>query len=141
MIENGDVFFIMDFSALCDFFKRNIAIQYYLFDYWVFDACSLNFPQRQVFPSSGAPYCQYQSVQFSHSVVSNSLQPQGLQHTRLPCPLPTPIASSNSCPSNQCCHPTPVSAPPKWFCLIKDHAWNIWGFKDSLLWLQFLNEH
>ena len=39
------------------------------------------------------------SVQFSHSVVSNSLQPHGLQHTRLPCPSPTPGAYSNLCPS------------------------------------------
>ena len=46
------------------------------------------------------------SVQFSHSVMSNSLQPHGLQHTRLPCPSPTPGACSNSCPSSQWCHPT-----------------------------------
>ena len=46
------------------------------------------------------------SVQFSHSVVSNSLWPHGLQHTRLPCPSPTPGACSNSCPLSQWCHPT-----------------------------------
>ena len=44
--------------------------------------------------------------QFSHSVMSNSLQPHGLQHTRLPCPSPTPVACSNSCPLSQWCHPT-----------------------------------
>ena len=43
------------------------------------------------------------SVQFSHSVVSNSL-PHGLQHTRLPCPSPTPRVCSNSCPLSQWCH-------------------------------------
>ena len=43
---------------------------------------------------------------FSHSDVSNSLQPHGLQHARLPCPSPTPRACSNSCPSSQWCHPT-----------------------------------
>ena len=48
----------------------------------------------------------YCSVQFSHSVVSNSLWPHGLQHTQLPCPSPTPRARSNSCPSSQWCHPT-----------------------------------
>ena len=42
--------------------------------------------------------------QFSHSVVSDSLQPHGLQYTRLPCPSPTPGACSNSCPSSQWCH-------------------------------------
>ena len=47
-----------------------------------------------------------ESVQFSRSVVSDSLQPHGLQHAWLPCPSPTPGAYSNSCPSNQWCHPT-----------------------------------
>jgi len=40
------------------------------------------------------------------SVVSNSLWPHGLQHTRLPCPSPSPRACSNSCPLSQGCHPT-----------------------------------
>ena len=38
--------------------------------------------------------------------MSDSLQPHGLQHPRLPCPSPTPRACSNSCPSIQWCHPT-----------------------------------
>ena len=38
--------------------------------------------------------------------MSNSLQPHGLQHARLPCPSPTPGAWSNSCPLSQWCHPT-----------------------------------
>ena len=45
------------------------------------------------------------SVQFSCSVVSDFLRRHGLQHTRLPCPSPTPRACSNSCPSSQWCHP------------------------------------
>ena len=45
------------------------------------------------------------SVLFSRSVVSDSLQPHGLQYTRLPCPSPTPGAYSNSCPSSWWCHP------------------------------------
>ena len=40
------------------------------------------------------------------SVVSDSLQPHGLQHTMLPCPSPTPGAWSNSCPLSPWCHPT-----------------------------------
>ena len=44
-------------------------------------------------------------VQFSCLVMSNSLQPHGLQHTRLPCPSPTPRSCSNSCPSSVWCHP------------------------------------
>ena len=46
------------------------------------------------------------SVQFSHSVVSDSLRPHESQHTRPPCPSATPRAYSNSCPSSQWCHPT-----------------------------------
>ena len=46
------------------------------------------------------------SVQFSCSVVSSSLWPHGLQHTRLPCPLPIPRACSNSCALSRWCHPT-----------------------------------
>ena len=45
-------------------------------------------------------------LQFSCSVVSDSLQPHGMQHTRLPCPSPTPGACSHSCPPSWCCHPT-----------------------------------
>ena len=41
------------------------------------------------------------SVQFSHSVMSDSLRPHGLQHASLPCPSPTPRAYSNSCPSSR----------------------------------------
>ena len=49
-------------------------------------------------------------VQFSCSVVSDSLQPHGLQHARLTCPSPTPEACSNSCPLSQWCHPTVSSS-------------------------------
>ena len=58
------------------------------------------------------------SVQFSLSVVSNSLQPYGLQHARLPCPSPSPGACSNSSPLIQWCHPTISSSIiPFSFCL------------------------
>ena len=45
-------------------------------------------------------------VQFSCSVVSDSLWPHGLQHARPPCPSPTPRVYSNSCPLNPWCHQT-----------------------------------
>ena len=45
-------------------------------------------------------------VEFSHSVMPDSLRPHGLQHIRLPCPSPCPQACSNSCPLSQWCHPT-----------------------------------
>ena len=59
----------------------------------------------------------FSSVQFSRSVVSNSLRPHGLQHIRIPCPSPTLEACSNSCPLHRWCHPTissfviPFSSP------------------------------
>ena len=49
---------------------------------------------------------QFSSLQFSHSVVSDSLRPHELQHARPPCPSPTPGVHSNSPPSSQWCHPT-----------------------------------
>ena len=49
---------------------------------------------------------QFSSVQFSCSVMSNSLWPHGLQHAKLPYPSPTPRAYSNSCPLSRWCHPT-----------------------------------
>ena len=52
----------------------------------------------------------FSSIQFSHSVVSDSLQSHELQHIKLPCPSPTPRACSNSCPLSQWCHPT-ISSP------------------------------
>ena len=47
----------------------------------------------------------FNSVQFSHSVVSDSLRPHESQHARPPCPSPTPRVYSNSCPSSRWCHP------------------------------------
>ena len=46
------------------------------------------------------------NFQFSRSLMSDSLWPHGLQHTRLPRPSPTPGAYSNSCTSSRWCHPT-----------------------------------
>ena len=67
-----------------------------------------------------------QSVQFSHSVVSNSLWPHEPQHTRPPCPSPTLGVPPNPCPLSQWCYPTisssviPISSCPQSF--------PAWGF-------------
>ena len=61
------------------------------------------------------------SVQFSHSVVSDSLRPHEPQHARPPCPSPTPRVHPNPCPSSRWCHPTisssvvPFSSCPQSF--------------------------
>ena len=62
--------------------------------------------------------------QFNHSVMSPSLRPNGLQHSRLPCPSPTPRAYSNSCSLSWWCHPTiilccPLLLPPSVFHSIR----------------------
>ena len=48
---------------------------------------------------------RFSSVQFSRSVVSDSLRPHESQHARPPCPSPSPEVDLNSRPSSQCCHP------------------------------------
>ena len=50
------------------------------------------------------------SVHFSHSAMSNSLRPHGLQHARPPCLSPTPGVHSNSCPLSRWCHPAVSSS-------------------------------
>ena len=68
------------------------------------------------------------SDQISRSVVSDSLQPHGLQHTRLSCPSPTP-AYSNSCPLSRWCHPTisssgvPFSSCSQYFSASGSFPW------------------
>ena len=63
----------------------------------------------------------FSSVQFSCSVVSNSLWPHEPQHARLPCPSPNPRVYPNPCPLSQWCHPTissaviPFSSCPQFF--------------------------
>ena len=60
---------------------------------------------------------KYEWVQFSCSVVSDSLQPHELQHARPPCPSPNPRVHSDSCPSSQYCHPAiSSSVVPFFFC-------------------------
>ena len=56
------------------------------------------------------------SVQFSRSVVSDSLWPHESQHARPPCPSPTPRACSNSCPLSRWCHPTISSSVVPFSC-------------------------
>ena len=74
--------------------------------------------QRFIWPCL---YELFSSVQFSCSVLSDSLQPLGLQHARPPCPSPTHEVYSNSCPLSQWCHPTisssviPFSSCPQSF--------------------------
>ena len=82
---------------------------------------------KPIFLNAFHPVCvhgpQWQ-VQFSRSVVSDSLQPPGLQHARPLCPSPTPRVYPNSYPLSQWCHPTisschPLLLPPSVFPSIR----------------------
>ena len=90
----------------------------YLLDCLSSDTWMYNRPQtshvwtRFLIPTSYPQICftvmhsSTSPIQFSCSVMTDSLRPHGLQHTRLPCPSPTPGACSNSCTSSQWCYPT-----------------------------------
>ena len=72
---------------------------------------SIHLSHQSIHPTIKCLLSTYQLpgiVQFSsvQSVVSNPLQPHGLQHTRPPCPSPTHRVYSNSCPLSRWCHPT-----------------------------------
>ena len=72
------------------------------FSFLVLVNISITLPTITNFSS---PWQLFSSVQFSCLVVSNSLRPHELQHTRPPCPSPTLGVHSNSCPSSRWCHP------------------------------------
>ena len=67
--------------------------------------CSPGFFKNMFFPFLNLGSMEYPSVQFSRSVVSDSLRPHELRHARPPCPSPTPGVHSDSRPSSQWCHP------------------------------------
>ena len=87
--------------------------------------------------------CSVYSVQFNHSVVSDSLWPHELQHARLPCPSPAPRACSNSYPSSRWCHPTTSSPVKRWkwkllSCVRLYSPWNSLGQNTGVVSLSFL---
>ena len=87
--------------------------------YWSVDFSAWRTYQRKhwsVCSSSDLRHGRISSVQFSHSVMSNSLRPHGLQHARPSCPWPTPGVYSNSCPLSRWCHPTISSSVVPFSC-------------------------
>ena len=72
----------------------------------------------------------FSSVQFSHSVVSDSLRPHGPQHARPPRPSPTPGVYPNSCPLSWWCHPT-ISSSVTLFSSRPQSFWASGSFQMS----------
>ena len=73
---------------------------------------------------------KFSSVQFSRSIVSDSLRPHGLQHARPPCPSPTPRVYPNLCPLSQWCHPTISSS------VVKIMVYSTLIFQYEAVWLE-----
>ena len=79
------------------------------------------------------------SVWFSHSVVPDSLQPHGLQHSRPPCPSPTPRLYSNSCPLSQWCRPTISSSViPSNGLSCENRASSVWKVSQNFVKKMYL---
>ena len=101
------------------------SLSFYWLNTWIF------LPAYPIFMDMSESLKQafVNSVQFSHSVVSNSLWPHRLQHTRPPCPSPTPGVYSDSCPLSSWCHPTisssviPFSSCPQSFPASRSFQW------------------
>ena len=69
-----------------------------------------NMWQKATFERKTSFYWRISSVQFSRSVVPDSMRLRELQHTRPPCPSPTPGVHPNSCPLSRWCHPAILSS-------------------------------
>ena len=82
----------------------------FFFCFWLYTQVSNALKSKNPNPLSLTIFIFFPSVQFSRSVVSNSLQPHELQHTRPPYPSPTPGVHSDSRPSSQWCHPANSSS-------------------------------
>ena len=77
----------------------------------------------------------FSSFQFRRSVVSDFLRPHGLQHTRPPCPSPTPGVYSNSCPLSRWCHWTVASS-----VIPFSSAFNLSQHQGLFRWLSSLHQ-
>jgi len=85
-----------------------------------------------VWSDFGAEEKTHQSIsQFSHSVVSDSLQPPELQHARPPCPSPTLRVHPNSCPLSWWCHNRVIS---EGLLSLRDHEFNL-VTNFAILWV------
>ena len=91
----GNLLWVLElFLTVREFLWYNCSAIFGLPAWWLYGGINSNLLQEGLCHR----LCDPGSVQFSHSVVSDSLRSMDLQHSRLPCPSPTPEACSNSCP-------------------------------------------
>ena len=76
-------------------------------------------------------------VQFSHWVMSDFLWPHELQHTRPPCPPPTPRVYTNSCPLSRWCHPTISSSVVPFSSYLQSFPTSGFFSNESALWIRW----
>ena len=104
---------------------RNQPLHWHSGEYKAVDTCTVAclVGRRGLFRTICSPFIfflkevLFMLLSFSHSVMSDSLQPQGLQHSRLPCPSLSPRVCSDSCPLSQWCYIIISSSAPFSFCL------------------------
>ena len=120
------------FKSLCidwDLFYDLISIRYWSICIFMLEKfpCVL---EKDVYSTTVG----FSSVQFSRSVMSDSLQPHGLQHNRPPCPSLTPGVYSNLCPLSWWCHPTISSSSPS------PPAFNLSQHQSLFRWVNSLHQ-
>ena len=102
-------------TTLCLYFQYQSLLSYFLYylchfikSKFYYVTCLINTFQKLFlfFKMKHKSWSLTTSVQFSHSVASDSLWPREPQHARPPCPSPTPGVHPNPCPLSQWCHPT-----------------------------------
>ena len=116
-----------------------VIINYYNIIIFVVQSFQLCLTLCDLMDCSPSGFPVLHSVQFSCSVVSSSLQPHRLQHTRLPCPSPTPGACSNSCPLSQWCRPTISSSIVPFFSCFRSFPASGSYSNESVLCIRWPN--
>ena len=86
-----------------DMEKREVLCIFIVINWWSYYVKKYGVSLKQL--TTELPSVQFSSVQFSRSVMSDSLRPHESQHTRPPCPSPSPEVHSDSRPLSQWCHP------------------------------------
>ena len=103
--ENFLVFWLSEVHLRFLMHSTQLWLNDYFNSYLLSVSLTIDFKRNWTLKTFSPAHC-LSSVQFNHSVVSDSLRPHGPQHARPPYPSPTPGVYPNSCPLSRWCHPT-----------------------------------